>query len=136
MLYWIHRVGHSIPLLRRYHLNHHQIINKNIRESTPNKWHWNNLFLFNDNWPSTIDLWITEVIPTLIFSLITGQWWISLFYYIWASIIQESIEHNPKVDLPILTSGRWHLVHHKQADKNFGMFFSVWDILFGTYQKP
>jgi len=136
MLYWIHRAGHTVPAFRKYHFNHHQTINKNIRTGIHNKWHWNNLFLFNDNWPSTIDLWITEVIPTLIFSLVTGQWWISIFYYVWAAFIQEPIEHNPKVNLPILTSGQWHLVHHKNANKNFGLFFSLWDIIFGTYQRP
>lgn len=136
MLYWIHRCAHRIPLIKKHHFNHHRTINKNIKNSTLNKWQWNNLVLFNDNWPSTVDLWLTEVIPTLIFSLITGQWWISVLYYFWAAFIQEPIEHNPKVNLPILTSGRWHLVHHKLPNKNFGLFFSVWDIVFGTYQEP
>jgi sterol desaturase/sphingolipid hydroxylase (fatty acid hydroxylase superfamily) len=128
ILYWIHRIGHIVPVIKTYHLAHHQhiIVNEPV-------WHWNNLFLFNDNWESTIDLWVTEVIPTVLFSFITGQWWILIFYYVWASLIQETIEHNKNFDMPILTSGKWHLIHHRSA-KNYGLFVPVWDIIFGTYK--
>jgi sterol desaturase/sphingolipid hydroxylase (fatty acid hydroxylase superfamily) len=129
MLYWIHRVGHIIPVINAVHLHHHRYI---LTHTT--KWHWSNLLLFNDDLTSTIDLWITEVIPTLVFSLVTGQYWISIFYYIWAAFIQESIEHNPKVNIPLLTSGRWHLIHHR-SDSNYGLFFPLWDIIFGTYKN-
>jgi sterol desaturase/sphingolipid hydroxylase (fatty acid hydroxylase superfamily) len=82
-----------------------------------------------------MDLWITEVVPTLIFSWITGHWWLSVFYYVWAAFIQEVIEHNPNFNIyPLLTSGQWHLVHHKQSDKNFGLFVPIWDIVFRTYK--
>jgi len=136
-LYLIHRVIHSIglrlfPVAFNAHADHHRYINTN-KQTT---WHWNNLFLFNDTWTSTLDLWITEVIPTLIFSLITGAWWISVFYYFWAALVQEVIEHNPKFDLyPFLTSGKWHLVHHHNTSVNYGLFFPVWDILFGTFKS-
>lgn len=135
MLYWIHRLGHKIKIINHYHCNHHSIINNNLKNGELNKWHWNNLFLFNDTVDSTIDLWITEVIPTLLFSLVTGQWWISLFYYVWAAFIQEPIEHNPNVDVPFLLSGRRHLIHHKQSNKNYGLFFPIWDRVFNTYKE-
>lgn len=128
-IYWIHRLVHMTPILKKIHGNHHAFINNN----TSPKWHWNNLFLFNDNRASTLDLWITEVIPTIIFCYITMQWWILVFYYIWASLIQETIEHNPAVDIyPILPSGSYHLIHHTDSTKNFGAFTVVWDILFKT----
>jgi len=129
MLYWIHRIAHQIPVIKEYHLDHHRHILTNHTS-----WHWNNLFLFNDTWDSTIDLWITEVIPTLIFSLITGQYWISIFYYLWASLIQETIEHNKDFDIPLLTSGKWHLIHHRSS-YNYSLFFPIWDILFKTHKK-
>lgn len=128
LLYWIHRIGHIIPSIRVIHLHHHRFI---LTHNT--KWHWSNLFLFNDDWPSTLDLWITEVIPTLLFSLITGEWWISVFYYIWAAFVQESIEHNSTFNLPILTSGKWHLMHHR-GEINYGLFTPLWDLIFGTYK--
>lgn len=132
VLYWIHRVGHKTPIVKDAHRDHHKFININGKTT----WHWNNLFLFNDTWTSTADLWITEVIPTVIFSWITGHWWLSVFYYLWAALIQEVVEHNPKFDMyPFLTSGRWHLVHHRDSTRNYGLFLPVWDLLFGTYKS-
>ena len=117
----------------RFHGEHHRFINKCIKSGQRMQWHWNNLFLINDNIKSTIDLWITEVIPTIVFSAITQQWWIFIFYYIWAAILQETLEHNPNVNFyPFLTSGKWHLVHHTHPDKNFCLIFPIWDILLKT----
>jgi sterol desaturase/sphingolipid hydroxylase (fatty acid hydroxylase superfamily) len=135
ILYWIHRVGHDVPFLKKFHFDHHRFILTKLRNNeTPTKWHWSNLFLFNDTWKSTIDLWLTEVIPTLLFSLVTGQWWISVFYYFWAAFIQETIEHNPNFNIPFLTSGRWHLQHHIQGNANYSLFFPMWDLIFGSYR--
>ena len=123
-LYWIHRLVHAIPVIRNVHFDHHKFINLNGKAN----WDWNNLLLFNDTWISTIDLWITEIIPTILFSWITGHWWVTIFYYVWAAFIQEKIEHNPSVNLyPFLTSGNWHLSHHKNPKNNFGLFIPIWD---------
>jgi len=137
ILYWIHRIGHRLPIVRTYHKAHHKFVSNTVRKNqTPINWHWSNLFLFNDNWNSTVDLWITEVIPSLIYSWITGQWWIIAFYYVWTAFIQERIEHNPKFDIyPFLTSGQSHLVHHSNPEKNYGLFFPIWDKIFGTFKN-
>jgi len=130
ILYIIHRLAHVIPLLKKYHFDHHRVINLNEV-----KWNWNNLLLYNDTKYSTIDLWLTEVIPTFIFSAVTGQWWIIIFYYWWAALIQERIEHNKFFDMPVLTSGKWHLMHHGTGNYNFGLFISLWDRIFKTNIK-
>ena len=130
-LYWIHRFSHKSILISKYHWEHHHHINTNNKS----RWHWNNLLLFNDTRNSTIDLWITEVIPTILFSLITGQWWISILYYCWAGFLQEPLEHNPRFNIPLLTSGKWHLIHHKTPNKNFSLFFPIWDLVFNTESK-
>lgn len=130
VLYWIHRAVHKIPGLNRFHADHHSFIRKNKV-----KWHWSNLFLFNDTVKSTVDLWVTEVIPTIIVAFALNAPWLCLFYYLWAAFIQESIEHNDRFDLPLLTSGKWHLIHHARASKNFGLFFPLWDVLFRTNKK-
>lgn len=129
LLYGIHRLVHVIPYLKQIHWDHHRFVNTN---PTDLKWHWNNLLLFNDNRISTLDLWITEVIPTFLFAMITNQWWIFYFYYFWAAFIQEWIEHNEKINWYPLTSGKWHLVHHKKYKKNYGLFLPIWDRLFCT----
>lgn len=130
LLYILHRIVHKFPVLKKIHADHHGYINNN---ST--KWHWSNLFLYNDTWTSTLDLWITEVIPTLVFSYLTGHWWITVFYYLWAAFLQESLEHNKKINLYPLTFGKWHLVHHKYPKSNFGLFFPFWDKLFSTERQ-
>ena len=98
--------------------------------------HWSNLFLYNDTWKSTLDLWAIEVIPTIIFCWIFNCWWIFFVYWFWAAFIQEAIEHNKNFDwYPWLTSGKWHLVHHKHSKYNYGLFVPIWDILFKTYKR-
>ena len=66
LLYIIHRVIHVhgrrwFPVSFKAHSDHHKYINT----TGGTQWHWNNCFLFNDTWLSTLDLWITEVVPTL-----------------------------------------------------------------------
>lgn len=127
VIYWMHRLVHIIPILQRIHADHHIYVNNNDV-----RWHWSNLFLFNDTWKSTADLWITEVIPTLILSFFFG-WWLIIAYYLWAAFIQESIEHNKRFDLyPYLTSGKWHMVHHRNSKYNFGVMIPLWDRVFKT----
>jgi sterol desaturase/sphingolipid hydroxylase (fatty acid hydroxylase superfamily) len=130
LLYWLHRGVHHVPVLKDFHMDHHKVVNKGGMG-----WHWSNLFLFNDTWKSTVDLWITEVVPTLVFSAVTGEWWIAVFYYVWAAFIQEGVEHNPDFDILWLTSGKWHMAHHRRSRYNFGVFIPLWDILFGTYAE-
>lgn len=127
LLYILHRLIHITPILQKVHWDHHKYIN--LHETS---WHWSNLFLYNDTWLSTLDLWISEVIPTIIFSWLTGQWWIAIFYYVWAAFFQESLEHNKLINWYPFTSGQWHLIHHKHMNKNYGLFIPLWDRLFAT----
>jgi sterol desaturase/sphingolipid hydroxylase (fatty acid hydroxylase superfamily) len=127
-IYWIHRFSHEIPILTKLHAYHHAYVRKNNIT-----WHWSNLFLFNDDWPSTADYWVTEVIPTIIFSWITGQWWIALGFYVYAATIQERLEHNKTFNLyPFYTSGKWHYLHHSNPPCNYGIGTPFWDWVFKT----
>jgi len=116
---------HAIPWLGIFHDDHHNFISTN-----KTSWSWNNFLLFTDTWLSTLDLWITEVIPTLVFAWLSTNWWLLIFYYLWAAFLQETIEHNDNIDLYPLTSGKWHLIHHKIPSKNFGLFLPIWDKIF------
>ena len=132
-LYYIHRIAHKNSLLMKYHADHHRFVNEYLKHKNNMSWHWNNLFLVNDNLKSTIDLWLTEVIPTIVFCILTQQWWIFAVYYLWASVFQESLEHNSSINIyPFMTCGSWHLAHHKNPTKNFCLFFPIWDILLKT----
>lgn len=128
ILYWIHRVGHQITILSKLHRQHHKFVSENAIT-----WHWSNIFLFNDNWPSTIDLWITEIIPTAIFVIITQQWWLGIGFYLYTAFVQEWLEHNDDFNFyPIYTAGKWHLLHHAQYQCNYGIGTPFWDWIFGT----
>jgi len=116
--------------MRYFHNDHH------AQNTNTLGWHWSNLFLFNDTWLSTIDLWLTEVIPTILFCWLVGEWWIFIGYYLWAAFLQENIEHNKNIDLyPLFTGGKWHLEHHHEGQGNYGLFTPFWDWLFGTLRK-
>lgn len=130
LIYWMHRLAHVVPILKKAHFGHHKTISQNV----PPKWHWSNLFLFQDNLISTLDIVLFELIPTILFCFLIDQWWILVFYYAWSAFVQENIEHNPNFNIyPWLTSGKWHLIHHKK-ECNFGLFTPIWDIIFNTHR--
>ncbi len=130
VVYVMHRLAHSFSFLHYFHKDHHeQVTSQKIKGL-----HWTNCFLFFDNWKSTIDQWITEIIPAIIISYIFDQYILFFAYYIWAAFVQEFVEHNSKINFfPWLTSGKWHLIHHEYETKNFGVITWVWDRLFKTY---
>ena len=128
-IYWLHRLAHVWKPMRKYHVDHHA----QVTQETIQGLNWKNAFLWFDTWKSTVDQWLTEVIPTLVISAVTGHWWLFAFYYIWAAFIQEAVEHNQKVNLyPFITSGKWHLIHHNNHKVNFGAYTPIWDIFFNT----
>lgn len=129
VLYWTHRICHLLPFAKDIHWQHHKYV-----DAQQPGWMWQNMFLWSDDWGSTADLWLTEVVPTLIFCYFTGQWWIFGIYYVWTAFIQEFVEHNPKFDFPLLSAGKCHLNHHTDWKCNYSLFFPIWDIVFGTYK--
>ena len=132
VVYWMHRLAHELDFLREYHMDHHAQVTDNTIQGL----NWKNAFLWFDSWNSTVDQWVTEVIPTIVISALTGHWWLMIFYYIWAAFIQEAVEHNSKINLyPYITSGRWHLVHHDDSTKNYGVFIPLWDLVFDTWKR-
>lgn len=132
ILYVFHRLAHRIPFLWKYHSDHHV----QISYQTNKGHHWSNYFLFFDTWKSTTDQWLIEILPTIVFCVIIQDYTLLFFYYIWAVFIQEKIEHNKNFNFfPILTSGKWHMIHHENDDKNYGVFVFIWDLIFKTYKK-
>jgi sterol desaturase/sphingolipid hydroxylase (fatty acid hydroxylase superfamily) len=128
IIYWVHRIAHIFPSLIITHRGHHRFVAGHTIT-----WHWSNIFLFNDDWTSTIDFWITEVIPTAIFVFITEQWWLGIGFYLYAAFLQEWFEHNKHFNgYPFYTSGKWHLLHHTAPRCNYGIGTPFWDWVFNT----
>lgn len=131
ILYLLHRLAHINSFLWQYHNDHHTQINFAQNKGK----HWSNYFLFFDTWKSTVDQWLIEILPTIIFCMMINDWFIFVFYYFWAVWIQEKIKHDNNFNIyPVLTSGQWHMVHHKYYGNNFGVFVPIWDILFKTHR--
>jgi sterol desaturase/sphingolipid hydroxylase (fatty acid hydroxylase superfamily) len=130
IIYCMHRIVHTVPYLKKIHWHHHKHV---IHGTGSYKWEWTNLFLWVDDLKGTLDQWIMEVIPTILFCWLTGHWWILILYWVDSAFIQEHIEHNRKFDIyPFLTSGKWHMVHHEDHRYNYGIYFPIWDLIFGT----
>jgi len=129
ILYYVHRISHIVPFLKKIHLHHHNVVN-----SGQPHWEWQNIFLWSTDFGETKDLWVTEGIPTLIFCIVTGHWWIFIWWWIWTGLIAERIDHNPNFNVPFLVAGRFHLHHHKNYKVNYSHFFSLWDWVLGTYK--
>lgn len=130
VLYWSHRLCHIIPGLKQIHWHHHRY----VTDQQP-QWMWQNIFLFSDDWMSTLDIIVTEIIPTLVFCYFTGQWWVFGIYYVWTAFIQEWIEHNKNFNIWPFSAGKFHLNHHSNWRYNYSLFFPIWDYVFGT-AKP
>lgn len=131
ILYWIHRFSHRhLTPLSNIHWEHHKCV-----QTQQLKWIWPMIFLWQENFKSTLDLLYTEGIPTLLFCAITNQWWILIWWYIWSAFIQERIEHNPNFDFFLLSAGKTHLEHHRNPNYNYSLFFPIWDIIFKTYKS-
>ena len=129
VIYWTHKAAHSFEWLWQFHQAHHEVEYNGELEFS---W-WNLVGWFND-WRSTLDQWITEVIPTGVFILIFPDAWpIAIFYYIDGFVLAEGLtDHNPRIDVPGLSMGRYHLLHHKNPNVNYDLYFRIWDRLFGT----
>lgn len=132
ILWFMHVLGHKVPFFMYYHSDHHY----QVYMKRSGKWKPTFLLTYIDSYKSTVDAWLTEYIPTIIFCYITGAWWIAILYYLWAVTFNELLEHNDKIDLyPFDTSGKWHLVHHEHPNKNYGLVTPIWDIIFGTAKR-
>lgn len=136
LLYWMHRLAHVLPGLQWFHEDHHRVVFQHQYEGQAMQWSPMNFLLWNDTGKSTVDLWFTEVLPTLLFCWVFHCWWILAGYYVWAAIFQESNEHDPNVHWPGYMHGRPHLEHHEDPTVNYGFSTPLWDRLFHTYREP
>jgi len=128
LLYGVHRLVHILPYIKKIHNEHHRYVMRN------KDWYikWEDLYLSRGNNKVTVDLWITEVIPTLLFCAVTGHWWIFGLYYGWSAFYEKTTKYNRDVDVFLVTWGMWTLTHYRRTTLNFGGIFSLWDMIFKT----
>ena len=128
LLYVVHRLAHALPYIKKIHSEHHRYVMRNRDWGIK----WQDLYLSRGANKVTLDLWFTEVIPTLLFCAVTGHWWIFGAYYFWSAFYEKATKYNRDVDVFLVTWGMWTLTHYRRNTLNFGGIFSLWDIIFKT----
>ncbi len=130
ILYWTHRAAHRLEFLWRFHSAHHET---HYDGSFEFSW-WNLIGWFND-WRSTLDQWIVEIIPTAIFiAVFPAAWPLAVLYFVDNALAEGITDHNPRIRVPGLAMGRYHLVHHEDHGANLDVYTPFWDRVFGTYR--
>ena len=126
--YWIHRLNHKINLFWNQHLIHHSSEEFNLacalRQSISNLIGFTALFLL----PAALLGIPSKVIMTLTPIHLFAQFWYHTRHIGTLGILEY-----------IIVTPSQHRVHHAinpiYIDKNLAAIFSVWDRLFGTFQK-
>jgi sterol desaturase/sphingolipid hydroxylase (fatty acid hydroxylase superfamily) len=121
--YWIHRLIHHKILFKHVHLLHHTFKN-------PSPW---SAFAFHP-FESLLTLGIIPIVMFLI------PWHnLALIIFITIIIFYDTFVHLG-YDIKHLKLFKWqntpvdHDVHHRNSKYNFGLYFTFWDRLMGTYK--
>lgn len=128
--YWFHRAQHALPLLWREHLLHHS--DETLNVSTTFRQHWleEPIKVFFISLPMAFLFADRPALAGLAAIMVSG----------WVFFIHANLR------LPLGPLSAWisgpqlHRIHHSRLpqhrDKNFAVFFPLWDRLFGTYYAP
>jgi sterol desaturase/sphingolipid hydroxylase (fatty acid hydroxylase superfamily) len=122
--YWIHRLMHHKVLFKYTHLLHHKFKN-------PSPW---SAFAFHP-FESILTM---GIIPIIIFVIPWHN--LTLVIFITWMIFYDTFVHLG-YNIKFLKIFKWqntpvdHDVHHQNSKYNFGLYFTIWDRLMGTYLK-
>jgi len=127
MYYWLHRFDHEIRLFWAVHVTHH---------SSPK-------FNFTVGFRSSVFEPLYRFIYFIPLAFIGFKALDIAFIYsltqIWGILVHTEKIYTLGWLEAVLVTPSHHRVHHasnpKYLDKNLGMFFIIWDKLFGTFQK-
>ncbi len=127
--YWFHRLQHS-PLLWPQHLLHHSDTALNV--TTTQRAHFLEHFL--------IPVFMTLPLVLLFRLPTTDVVWIAAIPAAWAYFVHMNVRIHFGRAWWLLTSPQYHRIHHsiepRHFDRNFALWFPVWDVLFGTAYRP
>jgi sterol desaturase/sphingolipid hydroxylase (fatty acid hydroxylase superfamily) len=129
-IFFVHWMFHRLSILRPYHISyHHKFVEPSIVGFAANHWFENVCLLLGMRacvfvWPMPIE-WILFQNALSTFITMIGHANIDTPWY-----LQRAAESR------WLLAGQAHLMHHHHVVYNFGLIFSLWDRLFGTYKHP
>jgi sterol desaturase/sphingolipid hydroxylase (fatty acid hydroxylase superfamily) len=137
MAYGIHRLAHwPSPWnhLHRWHRAHHApAYLDEVR-----RFRWHHALLCFSSVPETLDVWFTLTLPVLLVALLLPQQGavLLLFHYVYEILFSDQrLDHNPRIHGPLTRAfawGQYHLHHHADPRRNFGLILTVWDHVFAT----
>ncbi|WP_228850589.1 sterol desaturase family protein [Aegicerativicinus sediminis] len=122
--YWIHRIIHHKRIFKYVHLLHHSFKNPSPFCA----------FAFHP-FESILTM---GIIPIIMFIIPWHQY--ALLIFVTIMILYDTFVHLG-FDIPLLRVGRWqntsveHDIHHKNSRYNFGLYFTIWDRLMGTFKS-
>lgn len=137
LAYGIHRLAHHsarwnrLALAHRAH--HHPAY---LLRPRPLRWH--HLLFWFDTPAETLDVWFTLTLPALLVAaLFPAQGPVLLgFHYLYEVLLSDGrFDHNPAIDGPItrvLACGSYHLEHHRNPARHYGLILTLWDHVFGS----
>lgn len=144
VIYWLHRfshIHHRLNPLWWIHRAHHA--EPYLREDSHPSWPNFGQYLF---WLGgvrlSLDVILVMTLPLLVIAWLWPQYGIPLlvFHYFYEVFLSESVlDHNPRITGRITRWFAWgdfHLHHHVNLKRNYGLLVCFWDDLFGTAQIP
>ena len=137
LAYGVHRISHlpgSWNRLNLWHRLHHA--ETYLQQSRI--FHWHHALLCFGSIEETLDIWFTLTLPALLICLLfpAQGWALLLFHYFYEILLSDQrLDHNPKICGPltkIFAWGQFHLSHHANQHRNFGLILTFWDYIFFT----
>ena len=137
LAYGIHRLAHHRARwnrLERLHRVHHGPTYLEVRRSL----HWHHFLLCFGSPQETLDIWFTLTLPALALApLFPDQApWLLGFHYLYEIFLSdERLDHNPRLCGSLTRYFAWgdyHLEHHRDPSRHFGLILTLWDGLCGS----
>jgi sterol desaturase/sphingolipid hydroxylase (fatty acid hydroxylase superfamily) len=127
--YWFHRCQHASKWLWAEHALHHSDTALNV--TTAVRHHWLEM-------PLNLIFVVTPLMVLFKPPLITVPATYMLSYFV-GYFIHCNVRLGAGCLSKVFVSPRNHRIHHsreaRHMDKNFAQFFSLWDVIFGTYYE-
>jgi sterol desaturase/sphingolipid hydroxylase (fatty acid hydroxylase superfamily) len=128
--YWLHRWQHKSAFLWEQHKFHHSEVSMNV--TTTRRVHWLEEIL--------IISFILIPMSVLFKIEPIEAGFLAFIEILWLQFIHLNLRLELGVASLLIVGPQHHRIHHsfvpEHIDKNFGLFFPIWDILFGTYCRP
>lgn len=137
MAYGIHRLAHCPGRWNRFH-RWHSVHHAEAYLHASRRFHVHHLLLCFGSASETLDIWFTLTLPLLLIALLLPQQGalLLLFHYFYEILFSDQgLDHNPRIRGPltrVFAWGQYHLRHHAEPRRNFGLILTLWDHVFST----